>query len=275
MESLHLRRNSLKKLEAKIWRGLEEIAYLAIQSNELTTISYDCFGPDLRVRKLILSSNKIKHIDANSFKSMINGLEYLSLHKNKLEWIPCFQHIQNSHHMDGYPDKNKTVLTLSIKANPFRCQPCSCWAPVYEPFHCGLPWDPLSAEANKTLVQVCRSLSSMLESSHMHFQCCTAIETEANERCLSNPENFADIENALYPRNKDADKCSVLEKENLQQTTIHYSKLISDNQLNKGMPNTMASSAGLQTIRNTGFQNDIMAVLLIGSSNILALKSIL
>ncbi len=275
MESLLLRSNNLKKLEAKMWRGLKEIVYLAIQYNELTTISFDCFGPDLRVRELILSNNKIKHIDAYSFKSMINGLEYLSLRENQLEWIPCFQHIQNSHHVDGKPSKNKTVLMLSIIANPFRCQPCSCWAPVDEPFHCGLPWDPLSAEANKTLGQVCRSLHSMLESSHGHFQCCTAIETESNERCLANPEVFEDAENALYPRNKDDDKCSVLEKENVQQTTIHDSNLASDKELNKGITNIMTSSASLQAIRNTGFQNDIIAVVLIGSSTILSLKSIL
>ncbi len=273
MESLLLRSNNLKKLEAKMWRGLKEIAYLAIQYNELTTITYDCFGPNLRVRELILSNNKIKHIDSNSFKSMNNGLEYLSLHDNKLEWIPCFQHIQNSHHVDGKPSKNKTVLTMSIIANPFRCQPCSCWAPVDEPFHCGSPWDLLSVESKETLGHDCRSLYSMLESSHGHFQCCEAIETEANEKCLSNPEIFEDAENALYPRNKDDDKCSVLDKENMQQTTIHDSNLASDKELNNGITNTVTSSA--IKIKIIKFQNDIIAVVLIGSCKLLALKSIL
>ncbi len=264
IESIRLLNNKLKKLEAKIWRGLKEIMYLDIMNNELTTISHDCFGPDLSLTSLVLAGNKIIHIDPNTFKSMPNGLDYLSLHGNKLEWIPCFQNIQDGHTVAGKADKNKRVLTLDISANPFRCQPCYCWAPVDEPFHCGLPWDLLSVESKKTLGHDCRSLSSMLESRHMHMQCCKAIETEPNGTCLSNPEGFADPENVLYTKQKSKEKCTILGKENVQQTTIDLN-LVSGKESNNGMTNTM----------NTRSQNVIIAVVLLTTRNIFGCGSIL
>ena len=193
IEHLTLMNNKLKKLEAKMWRGLKKIDYLDLTSNKLTHISYNCFGPDLDVNELTLSYNKIISIAPDTFKSM--RLSFLSLYMNQLEWVPCFQNIQDDHQMTGKPDSKRKVLEMSILgsnplrcqpcycwailgsnplrcqpcycwailgSNPLRCQPCYCWAPVNDTFDCGSPWGPLPADSNRKLKPMCRDLSSVM-----------------------------------------------------------------------------------------------------------------
>ncbi len=185
--SLLLKKNKLTKLEAKMWTGLKEIVYLDIQKNELTTISHNCFGQDLRVIKLNLDQNKILHFDTDTLKPMLNGLEFLSLHGNQLDWVPCLRH-DNDSKIAGKPGQKRKVLKMLFTANPLRCQPCSCWAPVHHRFDCESPWG--RSESNDKPDHVCRDFPSVLYPHRAHMQCCKVIEAEPNATCLSNPAAF-------------------------------------------------------------------------------------
>ncbi len=187
IETLVLKNNKLKKLEAKMWRGLKEIGYLDIGENELTSISHDCFGRNLRVIKLVLSYNKINSFDLDTLKPMLNGLEFLSFYRNQLDWVPCLQH-DNDNQIAGKPDQKRKVLAMDFGQNPLRCQPCSCWAPVHETFDCKSPWG--QSESKKNHEHVCRDYPSVLDTIHGHIQCCKVIEEEPNATCLSNPAAF-------------------------------------------------------------------------------------
>ncbi len=184
--SLILKENKLRKLEAKMWKGLKEIVKSELSSNEISNISHDSFGPDLDVTDYLgLSRNKIIHVDANTFKSMLHGPVIFSLHDNKLEWVPCFR---DNHLLER--DKNRSAFGIQVFGNPLRCQPCSCWDILhFQGNHIKCQTFHIMADGSDApICQQIKHVAPETEGNTLRAHCCKAIESQPNETCLKNPE---------------------------------------------------------------------------------------
>ncbi len=285
IESLVLKENKLKKLEARMWTGLKEIVYLDIAKNELTTISHNCFGRDLRVINLYLGYNKIHYFDADTLKPMLNGLEFLSLYRNQLDWVPCLQHDNDNQIAEEPGSQKRKVLEMEFWRNPLRCQPCFCWAPVHETFDCASPWG--QSESNKKPDHVCRDIASVQYTTHGNIQCCMVIEAEPNATCLSNPaafehkeKNTKSIESKTQtPRSKTKpeiyftkkppmSRCMLIGNEAMRQrgmeerhAALNKESINTETNNTSSMSNT--SQNGQQILTNVGSQDTFTTVVII------------
>ncbi len=286
IESLVLNKNKLKKLEANMWTGLKEIGYLDIAKNELTTISHNCFGRDLRVTNLYLSYNKINHFDLDTLKPMLNGLEFLSFYRNQLDWVPCLQH-DNDNQIAGKLGQKRKVLEMEFRQNPLRCQPCSCWAAVREYrddiFDCRSPWG--RSQSNKNHEHVCRDYPSVRDTIRGGIQCCKVIEAEPNATCLSNPAAFEHEEKSTNsiesktqtPRSKTKQyftkkppmsRCMLIGNEAMQQRGMKemYAALNKESnnvETNNNSNMSNVSQTGQQILMNVGSQDTFATVIII------------
>ncbi len=191
--TLFLYKNKLRRLQAKMWKGLKEIRTLYLMSNELTSLSQDSFGSDLDITYVLsLSRNKIKYVDPNLFQYMPTGPLSVFLNDNELEWIPCFR--------DKQLVGNR--LGVYVEHNPLRCQPHSCWKEDPDWVSTTVPdskynkhkgWKNSHCEydVNITLIPVCQQLNT-LDLTNTLF-CCKAVKTQPSITCMSNTTVSPDI----------------------------------------------------------------------------------
>ena len=132
--------------------------------NELTSLSFSSFGPNLDLFDLRLERNKLKFICPDSFRSAHSLLE-LYLANNLLDSVPCF-----------------SDLVLYLEGNPLESQPKSCWISGQDRQFNG---------SDACVKQICdkplKSIVQQFEWGKVH--CCTSEVTSSDEN-YKEPKNY-------------------------------------------------------------------------------------
>nr|XP_020863412.1 leucine-rich repeat transmembrane neuronal protein 4 isoform X1 [Phascolarctos cinereus] len=89
-QGLSLRFNSIQKLKANQFAGLNQLVWLYLDHNYISSVDEDAFQGIRRLKELILSSNKITHLHNKTFHPVPN-LRNLDLSYNKLQTLQSEQ----------------------------------------------------------------------------------------------------------------------------------------------------------------------------------------
>ncbi|XP_006899714.1 PREDICTED: leucine-rich repeat transmembrane neuronal protein 4-like [Elephantulus edwardii] len=89
-QGLSLRFNSIQKLRANQFAGLNQLIWLYLDHNYISSVDEDAFQGIRRLKELILSSNKITHLHNKTFHPVPN-LRNLDLSYNKLQTLQSEQ----------------------------------------------------------------------------------------------------------------------------------------------------------------------------------------
>ncbi|KAG9260621.1 leucine-rich repeats and immunoglobulin-like domains protein 1 [Astyanax mexicanus] len=86
--TLYLNYNKISSVQGSRLESLKNLEVLDLSNNEIIDLREHCFPPGLRIRELILSSNKIVHLESGAFRNLASSLKILRLSRNRLTQLP-------------------------------------------------------------------------------------------------------------------------------------------------------------------------------------------
>ena len=86
LTALIVQNSNLIEIKAENFFGLQELEYLNLYANKITSLSSDTFSTLTKLKYLILSSNQLEVIPFNLFSNNLN-LEFIDLYNNKIKYV--------------------------------------------------------------------------------------------------------------------------------------------------------------------------------------------
>ncbi|XP_036415525.1 leucine-rich repeats and immunoglobulin-like domains protein 1 [Colossoma macropomum] len=86
--TLYLNYNKISSVQGSRLQNLTRLETLDLSNNDIIDLREHCFPPGLRIRELILSSNKIVHLESGAFRNLAGSLQVLRLSRNRLTQLP-------------------------------------------------------------------------------------------------------------------------------------------------------------------------------------------
>ncbi|KAI5093669.1 leucine-rich repeats and immunoglobulin-like domains protein 1 isoform X1 [Silurus meridionalis] len=86
--TLHLHHNKISSVQGSRLQNLTHLETLDLSNNDIIDVREHCFPRGLRVRELVLSSNKIVHLEFGAFRNLNDTLQVLRLGRNRLTQLP-------------------------------------------------------------------------------------------------------------------------------------------------------------------------------------------
>ncbi|XP_026871277.2 leucine-rich repeats and immunoglobulin-like domains protein 1 isoform X1 [Electrophorus electricus] len=86
--SLSLHHNKISSVQGSRLQTLRDLLTLDLSNNDLMDLREHCFPPGLHIRELLLSSNKIVHLEFGTFRNLASTLQVLKLSRNRLTQLP-------------------------------------------------------------------------------------------------------------------------------------------------------------------------------------------
>ncbi|XP_066527565.1 leucine-rich repeats and immunoglobulin-like domains protein 1 [Hoplias malabaricus] len=86
--TLYLSYNKIGSVQGSRLQNLTHLETLDLSNNDIIDLREHCFPPGLRIKELILSSNKIVHLESGAFRSLAGSLQVLRLSRNRLTQLP-------------------------------------------------------------------------------------------------------------------------------------------------------------------------------------------
>ncbi|XP_076845293.1 leucine-rich repeats and immunoglobulin-like domains protein 1 isoform X2 [Brachyhypopomus gauderio] len=85
---LSLHHNKIASVQGSRLQNLPHLLTLDLSHNDLLDLREHCFPPGLHIRELLLSANKIVHLEFGAFRNLADTLQVLRLSRNRLTQLP-------------------------------------------------------------------------------------------------------------------------------------------------------------------------------------------